>query len=223
MATNLISAEVSAEKNKFQEMRENLDQTFSELTSLVNQRKLDLDRKIDDLEIEYNNKNKQIEKDKQTMRELREMTEEKIDQNTLMDVQNNLIKDISDKIQKLDVESKSQLEFTLTLNWNFTKIKQEIDKIDLKLADRPGFENKFNPSISYQRPVGHSRHSWELVSASMVHTCTVSFPYNTHEFFGYSQMPTNRSLIVIRKCAKRFCFLTHISPYHVVCYAAICE
>ena len=134
MATNLISAEVSAEKNKFQEMRENLNQKFSELTSLVNQRKLELDRKIDDLEIEYNNKNKQIEKDKQTMRELREMTEEKIDQNTLMDVQNNLIEDISDKIQKLDVESKSQLELTLTLNWNFTKIIQEIDRIDLKLA-----------------------------------------------------------------------------------------
>ena len=74
-------------------MRENLKQKFSELTSLVNQRKLDLDRKIDDLEIEYNNKNKQIEKDKQTMAELREHTKQKLGQNTLMDVQNNLIGD----------------------------------------------------------------------------------------------------------------------------------
>ena len=134
MATNLISAEVSAEKNKFQEMRENLNQKFSELTSLVNQRKLELDRKIDDLEIEYNNKNKQIEKDKQTLKELREITEQKLGQNTLLDVQNNIIKEISDKIQKLDAESNSQLEFALTLNWDFTKIKQEIDRIDLKLA-----------------------------------------------------------------------------------------
>ena len=122
---------VQTRKTIFEEMREKLTQSFTELTSKVNQRKCDLDRKIDDLEIEYNNKNKQIEKDKQTMRELREMTEQKLGQNALMDVQNNIIKEISDKIQKLDVESKSQLKLTL----NFNIIKQEIDRIDIKLVN----------------------------------------------------------------------------------------
>ena len=101
-----------------------------------------------------------------------------------------ILLEISDKIQKLDSELKSQLELTLTLNWNFNNIKKEIDRIDIKLATPD--EPRISSSTSYQRPVphvsrtmhgtmddiyGYSRYRRELVSASMVHTCTVSFPY----------------------------------------------
>ena len=125
-----------SEGHIFDTMRRKLSQNFSELTSFVNQRKLELDRKIDFLELEYTNKNKQIEKDKQTMTELREMTEQKLGQNSLLDVQSELVSNIDNKIVKLETELRFHLELTPILNWNFEALRDAINQIDLDLGLR---------------------------------------------------------------------------------------
>ena len=128
-------------RNIFQEMRGNLDQKFSELTSLLNQRKIDLFQKINDLEIEYNNKIKQFEKDKQTLIELREHTEQKLGQNSLFDVQTDIVSGINKNIENLEKESKLDLDLVLTLNWGFNSLKFLISLIDLELAPKSKFQS----------------------------------------------------------------------------------
>ena len=121
-------------RNIFQEMRGNLDQKFSGLTFLVNQRKIALFQKIDDLELEYNNKINQFEKDKQTLIELREHTEQKLGQNSLLELQTDIVSGINKNIKNLEKESKLHLDLVLTLNWDFDGLKLLISQMDLKLT-----------------------------------------------------------------------------------------
>ena len=123
-------------KTFFEEMKENLNQKCSNLIALIAQRKRALDLKIDELEMEYNNKIKQIEKDKQTMAELREITEQRLGQNTLLDLQNDIIRDIDTKFGKLEAESK--IEYNLTLNWNPGRLERLINHINVKLTPKDG-------------------------------------------------------------------------------------
>ena len=134
-------------QNIFKEMKENLNQKCSNLIALINQRKLALDLKIDELEMEYSNERKQIEKDKQTMVDLREITEQRLGQNSLLDVQTDLVSDINKKIKNLEKESELHLDLVLTLNWDFDGLKLLIGQMDLQLTPQNRFLSTGNTKI----------------------------------------------------------------------------
>ena len=143
MATRVVLENFQSLKmNKFQEMREKLSQNFSELSTLVNQRKLELDRKINDLEIEYNSKYKQFEKDKQTLTKLSEHNVHELSQNSLLQFQEYLNKEINAKIQELTDEFEKHSELKLILNWNYDVLMNEIDGIDVELTRRVNREDE---------------------------------------------------------------------------------
>ena len=71
--------------NIFADMRTELDQKFAEFDSLLKEHKNTLQLKIDKLELEFNNKHKQIEKDKQILIELHQQTESNLAQESLVE------------------------------------------------------------------------------------------------------------------------------------------
>ena len=127
---------LSKRENIFQKMRDEISQNASNVISLVNQRKLELEHKIDNWEIEYNNKNKQIEKGKQELRQLRDETRKELDRNSLFDVQSRIVHDIDEKIEKLKKQSQLQLDFSLTLSWDFGALSELIGRIDVEFKPK---------------------------------------------------------------------------------------
>ena len=125
-----------AEANVFQNMRVELSRKFSKLTSLVNRRKRELDLKIDNLEIEFYIKTDQIEKDNQTLLTLRENAEQQLGNDTLLDVQSKIVKEIEDKIEKLKKEYKLQLELIPKVKSNIDVFKVVISQMDVKMGPK---------------------------------------------------------------------------------------
>ena len=130
MAEKSVVASPTSKNNIFQEMRETLCQKFSELGSVVNARKRMLDNKIDELEIEFNNRNKQIQKDKQQMLQLREYTQQQLNHNSLLEVQIEIFGTLAKKIKQLEEEMKLELHLTLDLE----ALKQLIHQTDVTLS-----------------------------------------------------------------------------------------
>ena len=120
--------------NIFSDMRTELDQKFAEFDSLLKEQKMKLQLKIDKLESEYNNKHQQIEKDKQILAELHQQTQNKLAQDSLVDIQGKIIQEIDDKLKSLTVECEQQNEMRFTLYWNQDDVIGTINGIDLELA-----------------------------------------------------------------------------------------
>ena len=107
--------------NTFHNSRKELYTKFSKLNSLVLRRKLELDGKIDAIEIEYNDNNKQKHNDKQTMLELREFTEQRLVPNTLSDVHREIMSNIQEKIR--EIYSIPIPEPEITMHWNLDLLR----------------------------------------------------------------------------------------------------
>ena len=123
-----------SDQNIFKEMRTKLDQKFSEFDrQLVEQRKK-LELKIDQLELEFTNKQKQIESDKQTLTELYEQTQNKLGQNSLMDLQVKILNEINEKLKNLNSEYTKQSQLRFKLYWNNDDMSTLVNNIDLELT-----------------------------------------------------------------------------------------
>ena len=119
--------------NIFQEMRTKLNQKFSEFDRLLTDHRKKLDLKIDQLEIEFTNKHKQIGSDKQTLTELHEQTQNKLGRTSLIEIQTKLLMEITDKLNDLKLENTKQNQLRFTLYWNQDDIIGLLNKIDMEL------------------------------------------------------------------------------------------
>ena len=120
--------------NIFADMRNELDQKFADFDSLLKEHKKKLQLKIDKLELEFNNKHKQIEKDKQILTDLHQQTQAKLAQDSLVDLQGKILQEIDDKLRNLDIECNQQTGMRFTLYWSQEDITGTINNIEFELT-----------------------------------------------------------------------------------------
>ncbi|KAI6658092.1 hypothetical protein LOD99_15805 [Oopsacas minuta] len=140
--------------NIFTEMRTELDQKFTEFDNLLKDHKKHLQTKIDNLELEYENKNKQIEINTQILTDLHQQTETKLG-DSLVDLQQKMLQQIRNKLQNIHLECKHQKQLRFNLYWNQEDITGIVNSIDLELApikvpDPPVSPGKSSENTSLQ-------------------------------------------------------------------------
>ena len=138
--------------NIFADMRTELDQKFAEFDSLLKEHKNTLQLKIDKLELEFNNKHKQIEKDKQILTELHQQTESNLAQESLVDLQGKILQEIDEKMKNLNLECGQQTEMRFTLYWNQEDIAGTIHSIEIELAPFKATNQTESPQKSLDPP-----------------------------------------------------------------------
>ena len=136
MATDqeCVDASERGRHNIFQEMRAKLIQKFTEFDRLLTEHRKKLELKIDQLELEYTDKQQQIESDKQTLAEVHEQTQSKLSRNSLLEVQSKILSEISNKLRNLNLECTKQEQLRFTLYWNHDEIIGLLNNIDLELT-----------------------------------------------------------------------------------------
>ena len=120
--------------NIFADMRSELDEKFTEFDSLLKEHKKKLQLKIDELELEFNNKHKQIENDKQILTDLHQQTQSKLAQDSLVDLQGRILREIDEKLRILNLECDQQTEMRFTLYWSQDDITGTMNSIDVELT-----------------------------------------------------------------------------------------
>ncbi|KAI6658095.1 hypothetical protein LOD99_15808 [Oopsacas minuta] len=101
----------------FQQARDTIDTDINEIIECLNNKRKQLFEEITNLENEYTRKQQQTQKEIQKLTNLITHTEEALGENNLLEIQNKLIGDIRQEIEKINLEIEQEPNYNIEVKW----------------------------------------------------------------------------------------------------------
>ncbi|KAI6658097.1 hypothetical protein LOD99_15810 [Oopsacas minuta] len=112
MASIIVPEDVTI----FQQARDTIDTDINEIVQYLIDKKVQLFEEITNLEDEYKRKQQQTQKEIQKLDSLLTQTEE-LGENNLLKVQHKLVTELQEEIEKLNLNTKRELNYNIEVKW----------------------------------------------------------------------------------------------------------